>query len=157
MKIFGIVACILTGFSESKMSGIDLVDFQKPGGSGGSRPSGGSSGSSAEDDVDLDYVHPCYYLDQNVTTGNYCEYSDDENTCWTLEQCNAVFASNTTITSTSGALTTSDIGQEPYKDTGPSVPWYPDVEPVSPTNNGRMTTFSVKLSLFLLFIEFLSK
>ena len=82
MKIFGIVACILTGFSESKMSGIDLVDFQKPGGSGGSRPSGGgyrpSGGSSSS--FNEDYDHPCYNVDQQTT-----EYCVDENTCWTLE------------------------------------------------------------------------
>ena len=65
MKIFGIVACILTGFSESKRRGIDLVDFQKPGGSGGSRPSGGSSSSFNED-----YDHPCYNVDQQTT--EYC-------------------------------------------------------------------------------------
>ena len=59
-----ILACILTGFCESKLSGIDLVDFQKPGGSGGSRPSGGSSGSSDEDYVGLNHHHPCYNIDQ---------------------------------------------------------------------------------------------
>ena len=79
MKIFGIVACILTGFSESKMSGIDLVDFQKPGGSGGSRPSGGSSSSFNED-----YDHPCYNVDQQTT--EYCiwKYLLDTWTMWFL-------------------------------------------------------------------------
>merc|ERR1711953_707375 len=45
-----------------------------------------SDGTPAEDHVELDLVHPCYYVDQQTT-----EYCIDENTCWTLEQCPAVF------------------------------------------------------------------
>ena len=45
-----------------------------------------SDGTPAEDHVELDLVHPCYYVDQQTT-----EYCIDENTCWTLEQCTAAF------------------------------------------------------------------
>jgi len=45
-----------------------------------------SDETPAEDHVELDLVHPCYYVDQQTT-----EYCIDENTCWTLEQCTAVF------------------------------------------------------------------
>ena len=148
MKIFGIIV-ILTGFSESKMSGIDLVDFQKP---GGSRLSGGSSGRYDEDYVGLNHHHPCYNIDQ--LNPEYCaEGKSYYYNCWSIEQCADVFpdhpnfAFSTTTSSTTGAPTTFD--------TGPSVSWYVDVEPFSPTNNGRMTTFSVILSLFfVLFIHF---
>ena len=148
MKIFAIIVCILTGLSESKMSGIDLVDLQKPGGSGGSRPSwqtgggysppGGSSGSSDEDDVDP--PHPCSW---------------NCNRCWTPEQCDAYFStmtSTTSTTSTTATSTTSNSGQHSFQYKRPSG--YPDGEPISPTYNGQVTTFSVILQLFLLFIQF---
>ena len=45
-----------------------------------------SDGTPAEEHVEMDLVHPCYYVDQLTT-----EYCVDQNTCWTLEQCTAAF------------------------------------------------------------------
>jgi len=45
-----------------------------------------SDGAPAEDHVEMDLVHPCYYVDQETT-----EYCVDQNTCWTLEQCKVAF------------------------------------------------------------------
>ena len=45
-----------------------------------------SNGTPAEDHVELDLVHPCFYVDQQTS-----EYCIDENTSWTLEQCTAAF------------------------------------------------------------------
>merc|ERR1712113_542904 len=42
----------------------------------------GQSADPAEDHVELDLVHPCFYVDQHTT-----EYCVNENTCWTLQQC----------------------------------------------------------------------
>ena len=46
----------------------------------------GPDAPPAEDHVEMDLVHPCYYVDQETT-----EYCVDQNTCWTLEQCAAAF------------------------------------------------------------------
>ena len=40
----------------------------------------------AEDHVELDLVHPCYYVDEQ--NPEYCVNAD---TCWSLEQCTAAF------------------------------------------------------------------
>ena len=40
----------------------------------------------AEDHVEMDLVHPCYYVDELTT-----KYCVDQNTCWNLEQCTAAF------------------------------------------------------------------
>ena len=48
-----------------------------------------SDGPPAEDHVELDLVHPCYYVDQTNT--KYCADETDIATCWTLEQCTAAF------------------------------------------------------------------
>ena len=45
-----------------------------------------SDANPAEDHVEMDLVHPCFYVDE-VTT----EYCVDQTTCWTLEQCTAAF------------------------------------------------------------------
>ena len=50
------------------------------------RSSDESDENPAEDHVEMDLVHPCYYVDQETT-----EYCVDQNTCWTLEQCAAAF------------------------------------------------------------------
>ena len=46
-----------------------------------------SDENPAEDHVEINVVHPCYYVDE-VTT-EYCV--DQTTTCWTLEQCTAAF------------------------------------------------------------------
>ena len=40
----------------------------------------------AEDHVEMDLVHPCFYVDEQKT-----EYCVDAMTCWNLEQCTAAF------------------------------------------------------------------
>ena len=45
-----------------------------------------SDANPAEDHVEMDLVHPCFYVDEQNT-----EYCVNEHTCWNLEQCTAAF------------------------------------------------------------------
>ena len=53
------------------------------------RRSADSAEDPAEDHVELELVHPCFYVDEQTT-----EYCVNEETCWTLEQCTAAFPSD---------------------------------------------------------------
>ena len=56
------------------------------GANGRKRRSADSVEGPAEDHVEMDLVHPCYFVDEQTT-----KYCVDEETCWTLEQCTAAF------------------------------------------------------------------